>query len=48
MTQFFNPAVSSVEVKPLLISKLNTALQFATLGLSVFGNNVIPYLDLIQ
>lgn len=49
LTQFFNPAASSVEIKPLLISKLNTAMQFATLGLSVFsGSFDLFYLGLLQ
>lgn len=49
LTQFFNPAASSVEIKPLLISKINTALQFATLGLSIFSGTFDVYsLGLLQ
>lgn len=32
MTQFFDPTVASIEIKPLFLSKINTIFQFLTLG----------------
>ena len=36
LAQFFDPKVASIEIKPLLLSKINTVLQFLTLGASFF------------
>ena len=35
LARFFDPKVASVEIKPLLISKINTVIQFLTLGISL-------------
>ena len=35
MDRFFDPSVASIEIKPLLLSKINTVLQFTTLGFGV-------------
>lgn len=35
LSNLLNPAISSVEIRPLLISKANTALQFLVLALSL-------------
>ncbi len=32
LDRFFDPKVATVEVKPLILSKINTVLQFLTLG----------------
>ena len=35
LDRFFDPKFASVEVKPLLLSKINTVLQFLTLGICI-------------
>ena len=49
MTQFFDPKVASIEIKPLLLSKINTVLQFFTLGISFFPLGLpLSFINLFQ
>jgi hypothetical protein len=44
LERFFDPKVASVEVKPLLLSKINTVFQFLTLGICISPIAVADYM----
>jgi cardiolipin synthase len=45
MLRFWDPTLSTVEVRPTLISKVNTGLQFGLLSVTLLDNSFVPFVS---